>query len=251
MNDVYCGYFDHNYLPRALLTIRSLRLFDTSTPIYILALSDLCETILNELALPNVKVIPLRALEAAYPELDALKPTRTRVEYYFTLTPYLPHFIFASTPAGRVTYIDMDLYFFSSPKPVLSALGEASVAITPHRFSAGYRHHFVFGFFNVAWITFRRCAEGLECLDAYKADCTAWCYDRPEEGRFADQKYLDSWPRRYPMLKVIEHKGVNLAPWNVDNYELGPSIKRCWSMAIRWCSTTLLASRFNPTAILE
>ena len=220
MRDIYCSYFDHNYLPRALLTIRSLRLYDTSTQIYILALSDLCETVLRELALPNVEIIPLPTLEQAYPELAILKPGRTRIEYYFTLTPFLPHYLFAATPADRVTYIDMDLYFFSSPKPVLNSLGQASVAITPHRFSFAYRHHFICGQFNVAWITFRRCAEGLDCLNAYKADCTDWCYDRFEDGRFGDQKYLDSWPQRYSSLRIIEHKGVNLAPWNVDNYDL-------------------------------
>jgi hypothetical protein len=220
VNDIYCSYFDHNYLPRALLTIRSLRLYDTATPIYILTLSDLCETVLRELALPNVRIIPLRTLEEAYPELVAVKPTRSRIEYYFTLTPFLPHYLFAATPAERVTYIDMDLYFFSSPKPVLHSLGQASVAITPHRFSFEYRNHFVYGLFNVAWLTFRRCAEGLDCLNSYKADCTAWCYDRLEDGRFGDQKYLDSWPQRYPSLRAIEHKGVNLASWNIDNYEL-------------------------------
>jgi len=220
VGDVYCTYFDHNYLARALLTIRSLRLYDTSTRIYILALSDLCETVMRELALPNVEIIPLPMLEQAYPELAALKLERTRMEYYFTLTPFLPHYVFAATPADRVTYLDMDLYFFSSPKPMLDSLGQASVAITPHRFSFEYREHFIFGLFNVAWITYRRCAEGLDCLNSYKADCTSWCHDRLEDGRFGDQKYLDSWPQRYSSLRIIEHKGINLAPWNVDNYDL-------------------------------
>jgi len=220
MNDIYCSYLDHNYLSRAVVMIKSLRRFDAKTPICILALSDLCAEILQDLALPNVEIIPLAALEAAYPELAAIKPTRNLIEYYFTLTPFLPHYLFSQTAADRITYIDGDLYFFTSPEPVLRSLGEASVAITPHRFSLEYRNHLVYGRFNVAWITYRRCAEGLDCLNAYKADCTAWCYDRLEDGRFGDQKYLDAWPDRYPSLKIIEHKGVNLAIWNVHNYIL-------------------------------
>jgi hypothetical protein len=218
MNDVYCTYFDHNYLSRALLMIESLRRFEPKAPIYVLTLSDLCEAILRELALPNVEIVPLAALEAAYPELLSLKSTRRLIEYYFTLSPFLPHYLFARTTADRITYIDGDLYFFASPRPVLDSLGEASVAITPHRFSFEYRNHVQYGLFNVAWITYRRCAEGLDCLNAYKADCTAWCYDRLEDGRFGDQKYLDAWPDRYSHLKIIEHKGFNLAIWNVGNY---------------------------------
>jgi hypothetical protein len=218
MNDIYCTYLDHNYLSRAVVTITSLRRFDAKTPIYILALSDLCATILHELALPNVEIIPLAALEDAYPELAEIKATRKKIEYYFTLSPFLPHYLFSQTTADRITYIDADLYFFTSPTAVLDSLGEASVAITPHRFSFEYRNHLKFGRFNVAWITYRRCAEGLDCLNTYKAECTAWCYDRLEGERFGDQKYLDTWPDRYPALKIIEHKGVNLAIWNIHNY---------------------------------
>src|SRR3984885_4561202 len=218
MNEIYCTYFDDNYLSRALLMIESLRRFEPKTPIYILTLSELCEAILRELALPNVEIIPLAELEQAYPELASIKSSRKRIEYYFTLSPFLPHYLFAKTTADRITYIDGDLHFFSSPRPILDSLGDASVAITPHRFSFEYRNHVLYGLFNVAWITYRRCPEGLECLDAYKADCTAWCYDRVEEGRFGDQKYLDAWPGRYPTLKIIEHKGFNLAIWNVHGY---------------------------------
>lgn len=217
MKDIYCTYFDHNYLSRATLMIESLRRYDQS-PVYVLALSDLCETILRELALPNVEIVPLAKLEAAYPELAPLKQSRRLIEYYFTLSPFLPHYLFANTDADRITYLDGDLYFFSSPRPVIDAFGEASVAITPHRFSFAYRNHLVYGRFNVAWITYRRNAEGLDCVNTYKAECAAWCYDRIEDGKFGDQKYLDAWPNRYPALKIIEHKGFNLAIWNIDGY---------------------------------
>ncbi|MGN6747000.1 MAG: hypothetical protein ACTHJS_00225 [Xanthobacteraceae bacterium] len=218
MNDIFCTYFDHNYLSRALLMIRSLRRFEPQTPIHILALSELCESILREMALPNVEIIPLAVLEMEYPELAAIKPTRSTIEYYFTLSPFLPHFLFAHTTADRITYIDGDLYFLTSPRSILDELRDASVAVTPHRFSFEFRNHHVFGRFNVGWVTYRRCAEGLECVNAYKAECTAWCYDRVEDGRFGDQKYLDAWPGRYRSLKIIEHKGFNLANWNIHNY---------------------------------
>jgi hypothetical protein len=218
VKEIYCTYFDHNYLSRAMLMIESLRRFDASSPIYVLTLSELCETILREMALPNVEVVPLVTLEEAYPELAPLKKERKTIEYYFTLSPFLPHYLFAKTDADRITYIDGDLWFFSAPQPVMDRFGQASVAITPHRFSFEYRNHIIYGRFNVAWLTYRRCAEGLDCLNAYKAECTAWCYDRVEDGRFGDQKYLDAWPGRYPSLQVIEHKGFNLAIWNANGH---------------------------------
>jgi hypothetical protein len=220
MKDIFCTYFDHNYLSRALLMIESLRQFDAEAPVHVLALSDLCVDVLKELALPNVEIIPLAEIEGAYPELAAVKPTRSLIEYYFTLSPFLPHYLFSRSAADRITYVDADIYFFTSPQPVLDSLGEASVAITPHRFSSELQSRVVYGQFNVAWITYRRCAEGLDCLNAYKSDCLDWCHDRLEGDRFGDQKYLDRWPGRYPALRIITHKGVNLANWNVRNYHI-------------------------------
>ncbi|MEA3028092.1 MAG: hypothetical protein QOF91_3377 [Alphaproteobacteria bacterium] len=220
MDHIYCTYFDHNYLSRAVVMIESLRRFDTKTPIYVLALSDLCEEVLTKLALHNVEIISLAAMEQAYPELVTIRATRKLIEFYFTLTPFLPHYLFSQTAADRITYLDGDLYFFTSPEPLLHSLGDASVAITPHRFSIDYRTHAMYGLFNVAWITYRRCTEGLDCLNTYKAECTAWCYDRLEDDRFGDQKYLDAWPERYKSLKIIDHKGANLGIWNIRNYIL-------------------------------
>ncbi len=77
---------------------------------------------------------------------------------------------------------------------MLDATAQASVAITPHNFTPAMRDKIVYGRFNVGWMSFRRCPEGLACLETYKANCLAWCYDRVEDGRFADQRYLDSWP---------------------------------------------------------
>jgi hypothetical protein len=53
--------------------------------------------------------------------------------------------------------------------------------------------------------------------------CLEWCHDRVEEGHFADQKYLDEWPYDFDRLVILNHKGANLAPWNVGNYVLSHS----------------------------
>jgi hypothetical protein len=220
MNDVYCTYFDHNYLSRALAMIESLRRFEVQTPIYVLTLSDLCTEILRELALPHIEIIQLVELEGAYPELTRVKPQRNQVEYYYTLSPFLPSYLFDQTGADRITYIDADLYFYTSPRPLLDSLVGVSVAITPHRFSYEYRNHLQYGRFNVGWITYTRCAEAMDCLSTYRANCAEWCFERLEDNRYGDQKYLDAWPDRYPSLKVIEHKGFNLSFWNVNSYML-------------------------------
>jgi hypothetical protein len=41
-----------------------------------------------------------------------------------------------------------------------------------------------------------------------------------DQGRFADQGYLDSFPGMSERTKIIENIGANLAPWNVGNYQI-------------------------------
>jgi hypothetical protein len=217
---IFSVYFDHNYLPQALLMLQSLRRFDSDTPVYAIALSEPCEAALADLALPGVTVIPLRRLEAAYPELLRLKPQRSSIEYIFTLKPFLPLYLFATTTAERVTYLDSDLCFYADPRLVLDLIGPAAIAITPHRFSPAHLGNTHYGRFNAGWFSVRRDAEGLACLQRYRDDCVGWCHDRVEDGKFAEQGYLDAWPERYESLAIITHKGVNLALWNVDNYRL-------------------------------
>ena len=66
------------------------------------------------------------------------------------------------------------------------------------------------------------------CLHWWREQCIEWCYDRVEDGRFADQRYLDTWPDRFPGVVVLRHKGANLAPWNVSNYKVREDRGRVW-----------------------
>jgi hypothetical protein len=76
------------------------------------------------------------------------------------------------------------------------------------------------GKYNVGWLSFRRDDQGLAALKWWRERCLEWCYDRPEAGRMADQMYLDDWPDRFSGVLVLQHKGANLAPWNLGGYWL-------------------------------
>lgn len=219
----YCTYFDHNYLARGLVLFRSLKKHSVEPVcLWVLTLSDECERLLGQLDLDGVVVVPLRELESEYPELLIAKENRTKVEYYFTCTPSLPLYILGvDSSLSEITYLDSDMCFFGDPGQVFREIGRASVAITPHRFSPGLKDSEKCGLFNVGWLTFRRDLEGLSCLDLWQRQCMDWCYDRLEDGKYGDQKYLDGWPALYPNLHVISHLGVNAAVWNIGGARWG------------------------------
>lgn len=55
-------------------------------------------------------------------------------------------------------------------------------------------------------------------VDDYRTSCLEWCYDRLEDDRFGDQKYLDKWPSRYPNCCVSTILGANVAWWNMARW---------------------------------
>jgi hypothetical protein len=157
------------------------------------------------------------------------KGNRSRIEYYFTCTPSLPLYVLdRDADVDLVTYLDADLYFFSDPSPIYEELGDQSVLIIGHRFPEQLDHLEENGIYNVGFLSFRRDVAGLECLNWWRERCLEWCYDRVEDGRFADQGYLDDWPERFGRVVVLEHKGAGLAPWNVGRYKLRLAHGQVW-----------------------
>ena len=223
----YCTYFDRGFLIQGVALARSLTRHDPGAVLWVLALDDFTGEVLREIGGPGIRVVALSTLESSDPELKTAKANRSRVEYFFTLSPCWPRSLLQTHPdIERITYIDADMLFFSSPAPIFAAMEEtrASVLITAHRFPQWLRHYERHGVFNVGVESFRNDAPGRACLDDWRRRCLEWCYDRLEAGRYADQKYLDAWPQQWgESLQVLAHPGVNLAPWNWPRHRIAVS----------------------------
>jgi hypothetical protein len=180
-----------------------------------------CYKELQTLKLPDIILIYIGELERWDNELLQTKQTRSTIEYYFTCTPVLPLYIFKHfSEVDLITYIDSDLYFFSDPEPLFDEMQDNSVAIIGHNFPKNTNQLEDFGKYNVGWISFRRDYSGISCLSWYRERCIEWCHDCIENGKFADQKYLDYFPEKFPKVIELKHVGANLAPWNITNYSL-------------------------------
>jgi hypothetical protein len=217
----FCTLFDSNYLFKALAMYESLERHCASFTLTACCFDDQSREILEQLKLPNMRLLSLEQLELADPEFAATKPDRSPVEYCWTATAPLTLHVLESRPEiGEVTYLDADLLFFADPELLFSEIGDDSICITPHRFSPEYERHIINGIYCVQWVTFKRDARGLEALRWWRERCIEWCYYRMEDGKLGDQKYLDDWPERFEGVCDLSHPGGGLAPWNISQYEL-------------------------------
>ncbi len=215
----FCTYFDKNYLPQGLALYESLKQHCSKFKLWVLCMDEVSFVRLVQLNLPEVELIALQDFEKGDISMLKAKQNRSQIEYYFTCTPSLPLYVLDHWPeVNLVTYLDADLFFFASPDPLFEELGAGSIAIIGHRFSEYMSKDKIYGIYNVGWVSFRRDINGYECLNWWRMKCIEWCYDKLDNGRFADQKYLNDWPNRFQNVVVIQHKGGNVAPWNVSNY---------------------------------
>ena len=217
----FCTYFDSHYLTRGLALYESLENQCSSFELWILCMDNESYSILSKISLPHARLIKLDEFESGDEALLEAKRNRSRIEYYFTCTPSLPLYVFNHCPeAELVTYVDADHYFFSDPLPIFEELGDNSILVIEHRLPPHLKYLEDRGLFNVGVLSFRRDEEGMACLRWWRERCIEWCYDYCEDGRFADQKYLDMWPQLFRRVKVLQNKGAGLAPWNASNYEI-------------------------------
>lgn len=225
----FCTYFDSHYLPRGLSLYLSLREHCPSFQLWVLCMDTPTSDCLKHLALPEVIPVGLEELESFDGQLLAVKGSRSRIEYYFTCTPSLPLYILRKWPeTPMVSYLDADLFFYQDPAPLFREIDEHSIALIEHRYAQNLQHRLRYGRFNVGWLSFRNDEQGIKCLQWWRERCLEWCYDRADQDRYADQKYLDLWPGLFSNLHILRHKGANLAPWNISNYSISYRSERVW-----------------------
>ncbi|HRG63805.1 MAG TPA: hypothetical protein PLP75_12415 [Burkholderiales bacterium] len=214
----FCTLFDSNFLLYGLALYESLQKNCKNFHLYIFAFNDECYDTLTKLNLANVTVIPLAEFED--PQLLAIKPSRTRGEYCWTCSSSTILYCLKRYNLSACTYLDADLYFYNDPSVLIDEMKDNDVLITEHRYTPQYDQSTTSGVYCVQFMTFKNTENGLRVLNWWRNACIEWCYNRFEDGKFGDQKYLDDWTRRFSGVHVLEHLGGGVAPWNLQQYKL-------------------------------
>lgn len=221
MMEHYVTLFDSKFLPMGLCLQDSLSEHAGSFHLWVICMDELVFKQLSKLNVPNLTSIRLSDVEDD--RLEKVKPTRTSGEYCWTLTPFTPEIVFKLAPdAKRVTYLDADLFFFHSPDSFFEEFKNSGkhVLITEHAYAPEYEFRSeTSGKFCVQFMTFMRTNEAFEVMHWWQERCLEWCYARFEDGKFGDQKYLDSWPEMFSnQVHVLKQTARTLAPWNVQYF---------------------------------
>ena len=217
---VFTTLFNSYYLPKGIAMIESLSQHCDDFHLYMFAYDEKCYAYLQKQNYQNVTVLSLTQLEQHFPQLLEVKLSRTFAEYCWTTTAFTIKYCLENFEIDHCTYIDADLYFFANPRVLVEEIGVNDILITEHRYAPQYDQSELSGKYCVQFLTAKNNINGGKVIDWWKDACHAWCYNRRENGKFGDQKYLDDWTTRFKGVHVLKHLGGGLAPWNVIQYDL-------------------------------
>lgn len=212
----FCTLFDSYYMLKGLSLYQSLEKVSDDFHLYVMAFDCECYEKLKSFCFKHMTVELLDDFET--PGLLKIKQTRTKAEYCWTCGPSVIWHFLKKYDLPNITYLDSDLFFMSNPSVIKDEIGEASVAITEQGISEKSAKQY--GRYCVQYMFFKNDEEGCNTLAWWRDKCIEWCFQRFEENKYGDQKYLDEFPSLSPSLCVISNPSAGIAPWNMSRYTL-------------------------------
>lgn len=202
---------DSNYVSRCAVMIKSAGA-DPFTAV--LALDEGVTCLQSQFS--EIQIVGFSPFLSDHPELAVRIEQRSASEQIFSVGPsFLLSESDSVTSEGWLIYADSDLLFFGSLLTYLDSLPQCNVVIAPHRHYFWNKSRLAkYGKYNVGLVAFKNNEEGLRALRFWAESCLAWCYDRVEDGKYADQKYLEKFASISEGVLVDNSLGANLAPWN-------------------------------------
>ncbi len=215
MIEHFVTLFNSKYLPQGLSLLSSMEKNVINFRLWILCIDDEAYQILKKLNYEHVN--PLKLSDFETEDLLTAKKNRTFTEYCWTLTPFTFDFVYkCDNTIKRLTYIDADMYFFNDTRQIFTNFEKSnkSILITKHNYSPFYDQSNFSGKFCVQFLTIDF-EFGEKVRKDWELKCLDWCYNRFENGKFGDQKYLDRWPIDFKeLVYIVDQKDLFLAPWN-------------------------------------
>jgi hypothetical protein len=211
---------DANYLHKAIVLYKSLSKFHDNFLLHVFCFDNITYNVLKQLNYKNIKIYHPTDFETDELLKDKASKTKRR-EYYWACNPFITRKVLTEQNTDFVSSCDCDLMFFQSPEIIFSELGNADVLIQPNNFSYQFVNDSTrVGYYCTSFQCFRKNENGINILNWWHKKTMEWCYSIFEDGKFGEQKYLDRWRIRFKKVREIANVGTNIAPWNVQKFDI-------------------------------
>ena len=130
-----------------------------------------------------------------------------------------------------VMYLDPDCWVMEDPAQIIEQLTpEYSVGVVPHTTrpadsveeirvveTSSLRH----GIYNLGFLIVRNNENGHKLANWWAERLDQYCIDDFKSGLFTDQRWFDLAVGYFDFIKVLRHRGIDVASWNIGQRILG------------------------------
>jgi hypothetical protein len=213
-----------NYLAYARTLEESVRRHQPGVAFRVLIVDRPTEQVREAVARSGLEAV--YAGELGLPDFPQIAFKYELVELNTALKPTFLKTLFAQG-FDKVLYLDPDICLFSNLAPVLDALDEARIVLTPHALAPamdGLRPSDIDflrnGTFNLGFAGFSKSPEAAAALDWWEDRCLSYGFNDLGFGTFVDQKWMDLVPCYFDKVRILKNAGCNVAYWNLHEREV-------------------------------
>jgi hypothetical protein len=151
------------------------------------------------------------------------------VEFATAIKPFVFEYLFEHGDYERIIYLDPDILVYSSVAPILDALDENFMVLTPHLTKLAHSDKgaiseetilFV-GTFNLGFVAFRDGEPARSVLAWWRERLRTKGYADRMDALHVDQKWIDLVPAFFDSgVCISRHPGLNVSHWNMHEREL-------------------------------
>lgn len=218
----YYSIISRKYVYKCLLLYNSMLVHDQNFRFFIICLQDEVDALMRKLGLKNGIIINIKEIEGFDRELPIVKNRRAIKQYAWAAKPSAALYIFENYPeVDRLSWLDGDTLFLSSPECIYKEWGDSSVLLTEESFNGKYGYlSKIYGYYNTGYMGFKKDEQSMECLEYFRHKLLFdWNYDKEEQYRWNDQLYVSDWKEKFMNIGVAENKGINLTPFVLNRLQ--------------------------------
>lgn len=218
----FCTIVTASHLDYALALYLSYRQFEAEIPFFILVTDELITKDIDWTLYPKITLINLASLSSLAGATEIIEKYQEATDFMrWSLKSVLMLYLLQDKAFDEVVFLDCDLCFYQDLSPIRQQLSQSSILLSPHWRSQNpaidpenFNLNFTDGMFNGGFVGATQ--SGIDALKWWRDACLYRCERTREEGYYVDQKFLDLLPAQFPGIKINQHRGCNVANWNLS-----------------------------------